>query len=67
MLSALEKRDAEAYNPAQRSTTAKASSAGVQLQSLRLTEANDGVTLATLQQKTREIQVKHTRTGFKLV
>lgn len=62
-LSAIEKRDSVAY--AQAFSLLKArqelglAQAGIQLQSVRLTEAIDGVSLSTLQQVRAQIQVSH--------
>ncbi len=59
MLSALEKRDDAAYTLLKARQDLSLAQAGVQLQSLRLTEANDSVQLATLQQTRAQIQTDH--------
>ena len=58
-LSALVQRDVEAYNLLKVRQELNLAQAGVRLQSLRVTEANDGVTLAGLQKKRAEIQVEN--------
>ena len=55
LLSALEKRDAEAYNLLKARQDIAVSQATVQLQTLRVTEAEDGVDLAGLQLERSEI------------
>jgi hypothetical protein len=55
LLSALEKRDAEAYNQLKARQDIAVSQATVQLQSLRVTEAEDGVDLSSLQLEKSEI------------
>jgi hypothetical protein len=55
LLAALEKRDAEAYNQFKARQDIAVSQATVQLQSLRVTEAEDGVDLAGLQLERSEI------------
>lgn len=55
LLSALEKRDAEAYNQLKARQDISVSQATVQLQSLRVTEAEDGMDLAGLQLERSEI------------
>jgi len=57
LLSALEKRDVEAFNLLKTRQELNLAQAGIRLQALRLTEANDGVKLADLQKKRAEIQV----------
>ena len=59
MLSALEKRDAEAYALLKARQDIKLARAGVQLQNLRSKEAEDGVALSELQQDRARIQVKY--------
>jgi hypothetical protein len=61
MLSALEKRDAEAYTLLKARQDLSLAQASVQLQNLRIKEANDGVRLATLQQARAQIQEEHYR------
>lgn len=56
LLSALEKRDFEAFNLLKTRQELNLAQAGIRLQTLRLTEANDGVKLADLQKKRAEIQ-----------
>ncbi len=58
-LSALEKRDTEYYNLLKARQDVRLSRAGVQLQSLRVREAEDGVQLASLQQEKAQVQVSH--------
>ncbi|MBO0793791.1 MAG: hypothetical protein J2P36_22960, partial [Ktedonobacteraceae bacterium] len=55
-LQALEKADAESYTALQARQNLDVTLATVQLQNLRLTEATDGVTLATLQQQRAQMQ-----------
>ncbi len=57
MLSALEKRDAEYYNLLKAKQDVTVTRAGVQLQTLRVSEAEDSVELAELQQERAQIQV----------
>ncbi len=59
MLSALEKRDLEAYNLLKARQDVRMARAGVQLQDLKVKEAEDGATLASLQQQRAQIQVDH--------
>jgi hypothetical protein len=59
MLSAIEKRDAEAYSMLRARQDLELAQAGVQLEVLRLKQANDGVTLASLQQARAQIQFDH--------
>ncbi|WP_405598138.1 neuraminidase-like domain-containing protein [Streptomyces sp. NBC_00081] len=59
MLSALEKRDAEAYSMLRARQDLELAQAGVQLENLRVRQANDGVTLASLQQARARIQADH--------
>jgi hypothetical protein len=59
MLSALERQDAEAYTLLKARQDVKLAEAGVQLQTLRQKQANDGVTLAQLQQARAQLQVQH--------
>jgi hypothetical protein len=59
LLSALEKRDAEAYSMLKARQEVRLARAQVRLQDLRVKEAQDGVTLAELQQDRAEIQFKH--------
>ena len=56
LLAALEKRDAESYNLLKAIQDVELASATVRLQDLRVTEAGDGVALATLQRGRAEIQ-----------
>ncbi|MBN1596038.1 hypothetical protein JW933_08950 [candidate division FCPU426 bacterium] len=56
-LQALEKQDAEAYNLLRAKQDLSLARAGVKLQALRLTQAQDEVTLAELQKESAEIQV----------
>jgi hypothetical protein len=56
-LSALEKRDAEAYNMLKARQAIQLARAGVRLQELRVTEAEDGVALTKLQKQRSQIQV----------
>ncbi len=56
MLAALEKRDIEAYNLLKARQDVQAAQAQVQLQDLRITQARDGLTLATLQQNRAQLQ-----------
>jgi hypothetical protein len=62
MLSALEKRDAELYNVLKARQDIRLSQANVQLQDLRVTEAEHGVSLAKLQQARAQAQLDHYRT-----
>jgi hypothetical protein len=57
MLSALERRDAEAQSLLQARQQLSLAQAGVRLQDLRVDEANDGVALADLQQQRVQIQI----------
>lgn len=57
-LSALEKRDAEAYNLLKARQDVALARAGVQLQAVRVREAEEGVELATLQRERAELQVE---------
>lgn len=59
MLAALERRDAEAYTALQARQNLGTSRAGIQLQDLRLREAEGGVTLAELGQQRAQLQVDH--------
>ena len=59
LLSALEKRDAEAYNLLKARQDIAVSQATVQLQTLRVTEAEDGVDLANLQLEKVELTEEH--------
>lgn len=59
MLSMLEKRDAEAYSMQRARQDLELAQAGVQLEVVRLRQANDGVTLASLQQARAQIQLNH--------
>jgi Tc toxin complex TcA C-terminal TcB-binding domain/Putative peptidoglycan binding domain/Repeat of unknown function (DUF5648) len=59
LLSALEKRDAEAYNLLKARQDIRLTRAQVRLQDLRVREAEDGVTLAELQQKKAQDQFDH--------
>ncbi|MCI0627640.1 MAG: hypothetical protein L0387_39320 [Acidobacteria bacterium] len=59
MLSALEKRDVEAYSALKARQEVRLARAGVRLQDLRVKESQDGVTLAELQQERAQIQVNH--------
>lgn len=56
MLSALEKRDAEAYQLLKARQDVRMASAGIRLQNLRVTEARDGTKLATLQRNRAQFQ-----------
>jgi hypothetical protein len=58
-LSALEKRDAEAYNLFKARQDLEITRASIRLQDLRVIEANDGVNLASLQQQRQKDQVDH--------
>jgi hypothetical protein len=58
-LAALEKRDAEAYNLLKANQDKEVSFATVELQGLRLAEANGGVTLAERQRERANIQARH--------
>ncbi len=58
-LSALEKRDAEAYGLLKARQDLRLTRAGVRLQDLRVREAQDGVGLAELQQERAQIQFNH--------
>jgi Tc toxin complex TcA C-terminal TcB-binding domain len=58
-LSALVQRDVETYNLLKVRQELNLAQAGVRLQSFRVMEANDGVTLAGLQKKRAEIQVEN--------
>jgi len=58
MLSAIEKRDAEAQTLLQARQQLTLAQAGVRLQDLRVGEANDGVTLADLQKERAQIQIE---------
>jgi len=59
MLSALQQRDAEAYNILNARQDLQLARAGIKLQDLRLKEAEDGVGLAELQQERAELQLNH--------
>ena len=59
MLSALEKRDVEAYTLLKARQNVHLARAGVRLQDLRLNEAQGGVELAKLQYERAELQSKH--------
>src|SRR5262245_45480330 len=58
-LSALERRDAEAYSLLKARQDQELSRAGLKLQDLRVTEAADGLTLANLQTTRAVIQAEH--------
>jgi hypothetical protein len=58
MLSALQQADSEAYTLLKARQDVQHSAAGVTLQDLRLTEAQDGVDLAALQRDRADIQAK---------
>ena len=58
-LSALERRDAEAYSLLKARQDQQLSRAGLTLQDRRVTEAMHGVTLAELQRQRAQIQVNH--------
>lgn len=55
-LSALEKRDAEAYNLIKAGQDLRLAGAGVQLQDLRVNEADRGINLAQVQQQRSQVQ-----------
>lgn len=59
MLSSLEKRDNEYYNLKKARQDMGLTRAGVQLQNLRVREAEDGVTLAELQKQRSQIQADY--------
>jgi hypothetical protein len=59
MLAALEKRDAEFYAQLKARQDVSLTLAGVRLQDLRVQQAQDGVTLATLQQQRAQLQQDH--------
>ncbi|MDZ7961969.1 MAG: hypothetical protein RMY34_29540 [Aulosira sp. DedQUE10] len=59
MLSSLEKRDAEYYNLLKARQDVQLSRQGVQLQTLRVREAENGVKLAELQHERSQIQLDH--------
>jgi Tc toxin complex TcA C-terminal TcB-binding domain/ABC toxin N-terminal region len=59
LLSALEKRDTEAYNLLKARQDVDLTRAGVSLQELQVIEAEDGVTLAQLQRDRAQIQADH--------
>jgi Tc toxin complex TcA C-terminal TcB-binding domain len=59
MLSAIEKRDAEAYTVLRARQDAELLRSQVRLQDLRITEAESGVRLAMLQEERTEIQLDH--------
>jgi hypothetical protein len=59
MFSALQQRDAEAYNLMKARQDVQLARAGVRLQDLRLKEAQDSVTLAQLQEDRASLQVDH--------
>jgi hypothetical protein len=59
MLAALEKRDAEAYSILKSRQDARLARAGVQLQELRVAEAEAGVRLAELQRDRVQISIDH--------
>lgn len=58
-LAALEKRDVEAYNLLKAKQDVQLAFAAVQLQNLRLQEAQDGVSLAAMQQQRAQISEDH--------
>jgi hypothetical protein len=58
-LSALQQRDAESYNLLRARQDVSLSRAGLRLQELRVTEAEDGVALAELQQERSEINFEY--------
>ena len=58
MLSALEKLDAEQFNLLKAHQDVQLARQGVKLQELRVREAEDGITLAELQQERAQIQVE---------
>lgn len=57
-LASLEKRDFEAYNLLKARQELNLAQASVQLQNLRIKEANDSVTLANLQKERAEVQLE---------
>lgn len=59
MFSALVQRDVESYNLLKARHDVRLTRAGMRLQDLRITEAQDGVDLATLQEERAEFQVNH--------
>jgi hypothetical protein len=59
MLTALEQRDTAAYNITKAQQDVRIAQADVQLQSLRVSEATDGVALAALQQGSAQIKADH--------
>jgi hypothetical protein len=59
MLAALEKRDAEAYSRLKAAQDARLAGATVQLKTLQVTQAQDGVALAQLQAGRAEIEASH--------
>jgi hypothetical protein len=59
MLSAIEKGVAEAYTMLRARQDLELAQSGVQLEMLRLKQANDGVTLASLQQARAQIHLDH--------
>jgi hypothetical protein len=59
MFSAIEKRDAELYNLLRARQDVRLSRAGVQLQDLRVREAEGGVRLAELQRDRSQMQAEH--------
>jgi hypothetical protein len=59
MLSAIEKRDNEAYTLLKARQDAEMARAGVRLQDLRVREAVSSISLAVLQQERSQIQVNH--------
>jgi hypothetical protein len=59
MLAALEKRDAEAYTRLKAAQDARLAGATVQLQTLRVSQAQDGIALAQLQTNRAQAQASH--------
>ncbi|SPB18558.1 hypothetical protein NOV72_05758 [Caballeronia novacaledonica] len=59
MLAAIEKGAAEAYTEMKARQDLELAQAGVQLEVLKIKQANDGVTLASLQQQRAQIQLAH--------
>jgi hypothetical protein len=59
MLAALEKHDAESYNLLKATQDIELASATVDLHNLQVTEAEDGIKLATMQKGRAEIQFDH--------
>ena len=62
MLTAMEKKDLEAFQLLEARQQLQLTRAGVRLQQLRVTEAQDGVRLAELQQERAQIQLSHFET-----